>query len=160
DVFVRLRTCRGAPHLTPGPKPGGASSAPSGFCVAAMLGSALRSRKEPPMASTTVTPPRHAWQFGRIYAPDEPWLATPPPEQIPDPELPIVAPHHHLWQRGDHRYLLDELLADLGTGHNIVATVFEECRSMYRAHGPAELRPIGETEFVAGIAAMSASGNY
>ena len=52
------------------------------------------------------------------------------------------------------------LLADLSTGHNIVATVFEERRSMYRADGPAEIRPVGEVEFVAGIAAMSPSGGY
>ena len=56
--------------------------------------------------------------------------------------------------------MLPELLADLNTGHNIVATVFEECRSTYRAHGPVEMRPVGEVEFVAGIAAMSASGGY
>src|SRR3954470_12169971 len=106
------------------------------------------------------TQPRQEWQFGRIYTPDQAWLAKAAPEPILDPELPIVDPHHHLWQRGDHRYLLDELLADLNTGHNVVATVFEECRSMYRADGPPEFRPVGETEFVAGIAAMSASGNY
>jgi L-fuconolactonase len=105
-------------------------------------------------------PPRQEWQFGRIYTPDEGWLAKAAPEPILDPELPIVDPHHHLWQRGDHRYFLDELLADLDTGHNVVATVFLECRSMYRADGPAELRPVGETEFVAGIAAMSDSGHY
>ena len=104
--------------------------------------------------------PRQDWQFGRIYPPDEAWLATAPPEPILDPELPIVDPHHHLWLRGGHRYLLDELIADLGTGHNVVATVFEECHSMYRAEGPPEMRPVGETEFVAGIAAISASGNY
>jgi hypothetical protein len=56
--------------------------------------------------------------------------------------------------------LLPELLGDLNTGHNIIATVFEECRSMYRADGPVEMRPVGEVEFVAGIAAMSASGGY
>ena len=103
---------------------------------------------------------RQEWQFGRIYTPDEAWLAQAAAEPILEPDLPIVDPHHHLWQRGDHRYLLDELLADLNTGHNIVATVFEECHSMYRADGPAEMRPVGETEFVAGIAAMSDSGNY
>ena len=58
------------------------------------------------------------------------------------------------------RYLLDELLADLNTGHNVVATVFEECRSMYRARGPEEMKPVGEVEFVAGVAAMSDSGRY
>src|SRR5436309_2729487 len=107
-----------------------------------------------------MTEPRQNWQFGRIYTPDETWLATAPSEPVLDPGLPIVDPHHHLWQRDDHRYLLDELRADLETGHNVIATVFLECHSMYRAGGPAEMRPVGETEFVAGIAAMSDSGNY
>jgi len=99
-------------------------------------------------------------QFGRIYAPDEAWLAKQPAEPILDPELPIVDTHHHLWERPDHRYLLHEFLADVRTGHNIVATVFLECNAMYRASGPEELRPLGQTEFVAGIGAMSDSGGY
>ncbi len=111
------------------------------------------------MALTTA-PPRTHWQFGHIYTPDDAWLATAAPEPVLEPELPIVDPHHHLWQRGDHRYLLDELRADLESGHNVVATVFLECRSMYRADGSPEMRPVGEIEFVAGIAAMSQSGNY
>jgi hypothetical protein len=78
-------------------------------------------------------------------------------EPILEPELPIIDTHHHLWDRSGWTYLLPELLADLNTGHNIVATVFEECRSMYRANGPVEMRPVGEVEFVAGIAAMSAA---
>ena len=36
-----------------------------------------------------------------------------------------------------YRYLLDDFLADANTGHKVVATVFEECRAMYRARGPA-----------------------
>jgi predicted TIM-barrel fold metal-dependent hydrolase len=114
-------------------------------------------------AATTAppaTPPRQSWQFGRIYTPDDAWLAKAAAEPIIEPDLPIVDPHHHLWLRGGQPYLLHELLADLNTGHKIVATVFEECRSMYRAEGPPEMRCVGETEFVAGIAAMSASGNY
>src|SRR5947209_10485538 len=99
-------------------------------------------------------------RFGRIRPPDEAWLAKQPPEPILEPELPIIDTHHHLWERPDHRYLLHELLADLRTGHNVVATVFVECHAMYRAHGPQEMRPVGETEFVAGIAAMSDSGGY
>jgi len=100
-------------------------------------------------------------RFGHIVRPDDAWLAKQEQEPILEPELPIVDTHHHLWQRGaDWPYFLPELLADLNTGHNIVATVFEECRSMYRAEGPEEMRPVGEVEFVAGIAAMSASGNY
>jgi predicted TIM-barrel fold metal-dependent hydrolase len=98
--------------------------------------------------------------FGRIYAPDGACLAKQPPEPILDADLPIIDPHHHLWDRPKHRYLLDDFLGDVRTGHNVVATVFEECRTVYRASGPEELRPGGETEFVAGIAAMSASGLY
>src|SRR5688500_13227105 len=81
-------------------------------------------------------------------------------EPVLEAALPIVDPHHHLWDHPKHRYLLDELLADTGSGHHVVATVFVECLSMYRAGGPATLRPVGETEFVNGVAAMSASGRY
>ena len=81
-------------------------------------------------------------------------------EDILEPDLPICDPHHHLWDHPQSRYLLDELLADTGSGHNVVSTVFMECGSMYRADGPEVLRPVGETEFVNGIAAMSASGGY
>ena len=81
-------------------------------------------------------------------------------EEILEPTLPIVDPHHHLWDHPKHRYLIDELLTDTGSGHNVVATVFVECMSMYRAAGPPDLWPVGETEFVNGVAAMSASGRY
>lgn len=87
------------------------------------------------------------------------WLAQ-VQEEIIEPGRPICDPHHHLWDRGGNRYLLDELLADTGSGHNVVSTVFVECMSMYRADGPVEMRPVGETEFVQGVAAMSASGGY
>jgi len=81
-------------------------------------------------------------------------------EEILEPERQICDPHHHLWDRGGNRYLLDQLLEDTGSGHNVVSTVFVECLSMYRADGPDAMRPIGETEFVQGVAAMSASGGY
>jgi len=87
------------------------------------------------------------------------WL-TQVKEDILEPDLPICDPHHHLWDHPTHRYLLDEILEDTGDGHNIVSTVFVECNSMFRGSGPEELKPIGETEFVQGIAAMSASGQY
>src|SRR5713226_5508647 len=99
-------------------------------------------------------------RFGQISPPDEAWLARQQPEPILDPDLPIIDTHHHLWNRPQHRYLLDEFLADVRTGHHLVATVFEECHSMYRASGPEEMKSVGETEFVAGVAAMSASGLY
>lgn len=101
-------------------------------------------------------------------------------EAIIEPELPIIDSHHHLWDRRkayagvsgtplhaydevvrmSKVYLFDQLLDDLTSGHNIVATVFMECRAMYRADGPPEFACIGETEFVGGVAAMFASGLY
>ena len=75
-----------------------------------------------------------------------------------EPELPIVDPHHHLWVRPGWSYMLDDFLADTRTGHNIVATVFVQANSMYRDSGPVEMRPVGETEFVNGMAAICASG--
>jgi predicted TIM-barrel fold metal-dependent hydrolase len=87
------------------------------------------------------------------------WLAQ-VKEDILEPDLPICDPHHHLWDHPGRRYLIDELLADMGSGHNVRSTVFVECMSMYRADGPAAMRPVGETEFVNGVAAMSRSGRY
>ena len=93
------------------------------------------------------------------HYPDPAWLAL-RQEEIIEPELEIVDPHHHLWDRPGNRFLLDQLLADVDSGHKITETVFIECGSMYRAEGPTEMKPVGETEFVNGTAAMSASGQY
>ena len=91
--------------------------------------------------------------------PDDIWLAT-LQEEVLEPTLPIIDPHHHLWVRSGYTYLMPELAADLESGHNIVATVFAECHSMYRKEGPKAERSLGETEFVRGQAAMSASGTF
>ena len=86
-------------------------------------------------------------------------------EEIIEPDLPICDPHHHLWDRNSHQpiqpqYLLDEILEDINGGHNIVSTVFIECGAMFKTDGPEHMKPVGETEFVNGIAAMSDSGIY
>jgi predicted TIM-barrel fold metal-dependent hydrolase len=100
-------------------------------------------------------------------------------ETILEPDVPIVDPHHHLWDFGpllgvmpktahpfssivtqSPRYLFDELLADARSGHNIVGTVFVQCGAFYRADAPPALQPVGEVEFVNGVAAQSASGLY
>jgi predicted TIM-barrel fold metal-dependent hydrolase len=95
-----------------------------------------------------------------LYADPRPdWLAL-RQEEILEPARPIVDPHHHLWDRGGQRYLIEEIAADIASGHNIIATVYVEARSMYRAQGPEALRPVGEVEFANGAAAMSASGGY
>ena len=97
--------------------------------------------------------------LGNVIDVDNEWVARTTEEAL-EPALPIVDPHHHLWQRPGNDYLFHDLLADTRTGHNIVATVFVDCHSMYRKEGPAELRCTGETEFANGVAAMSASGIY
>lgn len=97
-------------------------------------------------------------RLGNVFPPNHAWLAG-HSEEILEPDLPIVDPHHHLWERPEHRYMMPDLLADLA-GHAVRATVFVECMAMYRATGPREMRPVGETEFVNGVAAMSASGGY
>ena len=95
-----------------------------------------------------------------LYAdPREDWLAQ-YNEEVIDPARPIVDPHHHLWDRGGQRYMIEEMAEDIASGHNIVATVYVDCRSMYRANGPEAFRPVGEVEFANGVAAMSASGGY
>ena len=92
------------------------------------------------------------------------WLAL-TPEPTLEPEIPICDSHHHFWDFRPEwipyqRYLLHELAADISSGHNVRSTVFVEARSMYRPHGPEEMRPVGEVEFVQGLAAASASGLY
>ena len=81
-------------------------------------------------------------------------------EEILDPAREICDPHHHLWDHPGSRYLLDELLRDIGSGHRVLSTVFVEADAMFNADAPQHLAPVGETEFVQGIAAMSASGQY
>tara|TARA_A100001037_G_scaffold303378_1_gene337219 strand:- start:57 stop:1058 length:1002 start_codon:yes stop_codon:yes gene_type:complete len=81
-------------------------------------------------------------------------------EEIEDPDLKICDPHHHLWDFPGNRYLIDELVADLQSGHNVVSTVFMECGVMYNVDAPSGLQPVGETEFANGVAAMAASGAY
>lgn len=100
-------------------------------------------------------------------------------EDIIEPELPIVDPHHHLWDlrplmgampqplhpfvdtiSRSAYYNFDGLLADLNTGHRVVATVYMECGAFYRAGADDAYKPVGEVEFVNGVAAQSASGLY
>ncbi len=85
-----------------------------------------------------------------------PWLARTMEEAI-EPDLLICDPHHHLWDYPESRYLVDELMEDIGGGHCVTETVFVECMQMYRMNGPQELRPVGETEFVERITRASDS---
>jgi predicted TIM-barrel fold metal-dependent hydrolase len=81
-----------------------------------------------------------------------------PEEEILSPELPIVDPHHHFMNHHNMRYEIDDLRADMADGHNIVATMYVECRRAYRESGPAVLAPVGETELVERIASAQPKG--
>ncbi len=87
------------------------------------------------------------------------WLASCQEDAL-DAAQPIVDAHMHLYDRPNARYLLDDLLQDVAIGHDIRASVFVQARAMLRADGPDAMKPIGETEFANGVAAMSASGLY
>ncbi|MBC2665693.1 amidohydrolase family protein [Novosphingobium flavum] len=77
-----------------------------------------------------------------------------------EPELAIVDPHHHFIGEPAHRYMFDHFVSDVSSGHNVVGSVHVEAGTGYKGTGPVELRPVGETEFVNGMAALSASGNF
>ena len=87
-----------------------------------------------------------------------PWLQR-TTEDVIEPDLLICDPHHHLWDLPGSRYLVDELLREIGGGHHVDKTVFVECLQMYRKDGPQELRPVGETEFVEQITCASENGD-
>jgi L-fuconolactonase len=87
------------------------------------------------------------------------WLSL-QSEQPMEPDIRIVDAHHHLWDMPGWRYMLDDYLSDIGSGHNIEATVYVQCYSMFRQGGDRNLRSLGETEFANGMAAIGASGCY
>lgn len=96
-------------------------------------------------------------------ASNDAWLATTVEETL-EPELPIIDPHHHLWPTRrygvERRYLLDDYLHDINSGHNIRASVFVTCGTTFRSEGPGPYRCLGEVEFINGQAAISASGEF
>ena len=97
---------------------------------------------------------------GRLGKEHAAWIAKIREDAL-EPDLPICDPHHHLWLDEGHTgwpYALEDLHADTGAGHNVVRTVFLECRTEYRTDGPDHLRPVGETEFVVELAEHSAEG--
>jgi len=81
-------------------------------------------------------------------------------EEIIDPDMEIIDPHHHLWHgpedppgiKESYRYLLEDLWSDTSSGHNIKKTVFIDCGQEYYKEGPDRFKPVGETEFVVEIA--------
>ncbi|WP_110675034.1 amidohydrolase family protein [Salinicola sp. RZ23] len=77
----------------------------------------------------------------------EAWLAL-ADEPVLDPAQPILDAHHHLWDRDESRYRSAEFVADVGTGHDVRASLYVQCRTGYRRSGPESLRPLGEVETI------------
>ena len=123
---------------------------PVRFDAQPILAGMFEERRDPTMPT----------KFGKVYRPDPVWLSKSKQEAALDPDIPIVDAHHHLWDLPGFRYLFDDFLLDLQSGHNVVGTVFNECQAMYRENGAQAMRPVGEVEFCAGIASMSESGKY
>ncbi|RZL88925.1 MAG: amidohydrolase [Variovorax sp.] len=104
----------------------------------------------------------HTSIFSETQRPNEEWLARAAPEAALEPDLPIIDPHLHFWHhKSGYRYFVEEFARDAAeSGHNIEGTVFVECNAMYRSSGPEHLKPVGETEFAVGMAAMADNGKY
>ena len=104
-------------------------------------------------------------------------------EDIIDPDLPIIDPHHHLWDLRpllsmfpeprhpfietvgrSALYTFDQLLADAhpddGSGHRVIGTVFMECGAFYDPSRGEAMKVVGEVEYANGVAARGASGLY
>ena len=47
-------------------------------------------------------------------------------EEVLDPGQPIIDAHHHLWLQHGEPYFLNEYLADVYSGHNVIASVAVE----------------------------------
>lgn len=83
------------------------------------------------------------------------WLAQ-VAEPAVEPELPIIDPHHHLWDVESAFYHAPELVADVNAGHRVLATVFVECKAHFDNDAPAGFEPVGETRFAVAQAQAAA----
>jgi len=95
------------------------------------------------------------------------WLRQEEREEVLEPELAIVDPHHHLWDRRRDAckyrsivYGLEQILEDMYDGHNIVATVF--CQSKWCGATDAEehMRFVNEVEFCQGVSSLCHAALY
>lgn len=82
------------------------------------------------------------------------WLSR-KTERAINPGIPLVDPHHHLWDRQGQTYLSRQFLTDAAGEHNVISTVYVECLNEYRTTGEDQFLPVGETEFVVKEAAAS-----
>ncbi|TRW80949.1 amidohydrolase family protein [Mycolicibacterium sp. 018/SC-01/001] len=87
-----------------------------------------------------------------VHAPIRPDWLTLVDEPLMVPDIAVVDSHHHLWDRSDSTFLLDDFLADIDTVPTVASTVYAQCRSCYLTDGPEEFRPVGEVRFARAVA--------
>src|SRR4051794_12548704 len=92
---------------------------PISACTAALPAPASHDARRPARTTFGRMAPRTGAEQGA-------WLARTPEEPLA-PARPIVDPHHHLWDHVQPPYLLDDLLADTGSGPHVTDTVYMEC---------------------------------
>lgn len=118
-----------------------------------LLGAAAASLALPAFADTRTPAENGATRMttqSNYLAVRNDWLAS-ALEPALEPDLPIVDAHHHFYERPGWIYMLDDYLQDARSGHNIQASVYMQALTRYRDTGPAELKPVGETAYVAGV---------
>ncbi|MBR8256406.1 amidohydrolase family protein [Burkholderia ambifaria] len=118
-----------------------------------LLGAAAASLAFPAWADTRTPADNGASRMttpGNYLAVRNDWLAS-ALEPALEPDLPIVDAHHHFYERPGWIYMLDDYLQDARSGHNIQASVYMQALTRYRDAGPAELKPVGETAYIAGV---------
>ncbi|WP_175714178.1 amidohydrolase family protein [Burkholderia ambifaria] len=118
-----------------------------------LLGAAAASLAVPAWADTRTPADNGASRMttqGNYLAVRNDWLAS-ALEPALEPDLPIVDAHHHFYERPGWIYMLDDYLQDARSGHNIQASVYMQALTRYRDAGPVELKPVGETAYIAGV---------
>jgi len=113
---------------------------------------------------------RRAARFASAHPQNEEilgWLRRQEAEEVLEPELPVIDPHHHLWDRRRDAckyrtivYGLHEILEDLYDGHNVVGTVYCQSKCYRSCQGPAEARAVNEVEHAQGVFAACQAGLY
>ena len=115
-----------------------------------LIGAAAASLALPAFADTPAPDGASRMTQSNYLAVRPDWLAS-ALEPALEPDLPIVDAHHHFYERPGWIYMLDDYLQDARSGHNIQASVYMQAQTRYRDAGPVELKPAGETAYVAGV---------
>lgn len=84
------------------------------------------------------------------------WHTRAAPEVTREPDLPIVDPHHHLYNTSSDPtyYRRDDMEKDLSSGHRVMGTVYVAAYGAgWRTDGPEAMRSVGEVERIVELSA-------